>query len=135
MKKIVLLACTCALVSTSSLRSQSVGINTTSPHLSSQLDITSTNKGLLIPRIAFANRPASPATCLLIYQTDNTPGFYYYNGTSWILLLSEKAGWSVTGNAGTDPLLNFIGTTDNKPLLFKANNQKAGLIDFDINQG
>src|SRR5688572_4889336 len=110
MKRIVQLACTFALLlllSTSSLRSQSVGVNTITPHTSAQLDITSPNKGLLIPRIAFASRPGSPATGLLLYQTDNTPGFYYYNGTSWVLLLSEKAGWSVSGNSGTDPALNF----------------------------
>ncbi|MBL7942984.1 MAG: hypothetical protein JNM00_09470, partial [Flavobacteriales bacterium] len=37
--------------------------------------------------------------------------------------------WGTSGNAGTDTTLNFIGTTDNVPLVFKINNEKAGLID------
>lgn len=63
-----------------------VGIGTTSPNTSSALDITSTNSGLLIPRMDLSDRNAigTPATGLLIFQTDNTPGFYYYNGTAWV---------------------------------------------------
>lgn len=37
--------------------------------------------------------------------------------------------WSTTGNSGTNPDSNFIGTTDDEPLLFRVNNQKAGEID------
>ncbi len=37
--------------------------------------------------------------------------------------------WNILGNSGTNPTLHFIGTTDNKPLLFRVNNQRAGLID------
>jgi hypothetical protein len=47
------------------------------------LDISSNNQGILIPRIAEANRPVTPATGLLIYQIDNSSGFYYYDGTAW----------------------------------------------------
>lgn len=61
-----------------------VGIGTTSPHASAALEINSTNKGILVPRMTQANRPASPATGLLIYQTDATPGFYVYNGSAWV---------------------------------------------------
>ncbi len=53
------------------------------PNTDAKLDISATNKGILIPRITQANRPAAPADGLLIYQTDNTPGFYYYNSGSW----------------------------------------------------
>ena len=58
-----------------------VGIGTTTPDASSALDITSTTKGLLIPRMTNVQRDAisSPATGLMIYQTDDTIGFYYYN--------------------------------------------------------
>jgi len=65
-----------------------VGIGTTSPNLSSMLDIKSTTSGILIPRMTLTQRNAitvNTATIgLLIYQTDNTSGFYYYNGTSWV---------------------------------------------------
>jgi len=62
-----------------------VGVGTTTPDASSALDITSTTKGLLIPRMTETQRDAisSPATGLMIYQTDGTVGFYYYNGSSW----------------------------------------------------
>lgn len=63
--------------------SAQVGVGTTTPHNSAMMEINATGKGLLIPRMSMSNRPASPATGLLIYQTDNTPGFYVYNGTAW----------------------------------------------------
>lgn len=49
---------------------------------SAALDIKSTTKGLLIPRVTQAQRTSisSPAQGLLVFQTDGTPGFYYYNG-------------------------------------------------------
>jgi hypothetical protein len=102
-----------------------VGIGIALPHTSAQLDITATNKGVLIPRITQANRPMAPATGLLIYQTDGAPGFYYYDGSSWQSL--NKTGWNLTGNSGTTDG-QFIGTTDNRPLLFKVQDQWAGQI-------
>ena len=65
-----------------------VGINTETPDASAALDITSTTGGVLVPRMTQAQRnqindPAGPADGLMIYQTDGTPGFYYYNGSSW----------------------------------------------------
>ena len=65
---------------------QNVGINSdgSTPDNSAMLDIKSTSSGLLIPRMTLAQRNAisSPATSLIIYQTDNTPGYYYNAGTS-----------------------------------------------------
>lgn len=65
--------------------SGSVGVGTTTPNASALMEVSSTTKGLLIPRMTQANRNAiaSPATGLLIFQTDNTPGFYYYSGSVW----------------------------------------------------
>jgi hypothetical protein len=63
------------------LFAQSIGINNTgaSPHVSAILDIQSTDKGLLIPRMTQAQRFAipSPANGLMVYQTDQEKGFYY----------------------------------------------------------
>jgi hypothetical protein len=39
-----------------------------------------------------------------------------------ILSASGGSGWSLVGNSGTNPLTNFIGTTDNQPIIFKSNN-------------
>ena len=62
-----------------------VGINIETPDASAALDITSTTGGLLVPRMTKVQRGFidTPATGLMIYQTDGTPGFYYFNGTSW----------------------------------------------------
>jgi len=61
------------------------GIGTTSPNASSLLEIKSTSKGILISRMTKTQRDAiaSPATGLLLYQTNSTPGFYYYDGSKW----------------------------------------------------
>jgi hypothetical protein len=96
-----------ALLVSSVWAQQNVGIGTNTPHPTALLELYSTSKGLLIPRMTQAERDAisSPATGLLIYQTDNTPGFYYWNGTAWIPLLSSSSGsglfWSLTGNSIT----------------------------------
>ncbi len=65
-----------------------VGINKTSTtaHESAILDIGDDSLGILIPRVLEAKRPANAAEGLLIYQTDNNPGFYYYDGTTWTRL-------------------------------------------------
>jgi trimeric autotransporter adhesin len=49
----------------------------------------------------------------------------------WVLTsaVAQTNAWSLTGNAGTDTSVNFVGTTDNMPLLFKVNNTQAGLIN------
>lgn len=196
--------------------SGSAGIGTTTPDASAVLDMVSTSKGILVPRMTAAQRTAivSPANGLLVYQTDGTKGFYYYNATAWTtvtganvslsnlatttkinknlqpltdssvdvgaigftwrnlyakgvgylgaLQLGNYSGaaqagmvrwtgadfqgydgvnwksfggagtaWSLTGNSDTDTSVNFLGTTDAKPLAFKVNSTKAGIIDFD----
>ncbi|MDR6809006.1 hypothetical protein J2Y45_006220 [Dyadobacter sp. BE34] len=62
-----------------------VGVGTISPNASAQLDVTSTTKGLLIPRMTDTERTgiASPATGLLVYQTNGAAGFWYFDGTTW----------------------------------------------------
>jgi hypothetical protein len=69
----------------------SINIDDDTPDPSAILDVKSDSLGILIPRIAKANRPASPATGLLVYQIDETPGFYYYNGTGWRILSSTAS--------------------------------------------
>jgi len=62
-----------------------------SPDNSAMLDVSSNDAGILIPRLSKAQRNAIsvPATGLLIFQTNNTPGFYYYDGYSWSLIGTE----------------------------------------------
>jgi hypothetical protein len=107
----------------------SAGIGTPKPDASSILEMVSTSQGMLVPRMTIAQRNAIPlpATGLLIFQTGNASGFYYYNGTVWAPVTAKS--WLLTGNAGTGATKNFIGTTDAQPLLFKVNNQEAGYLD------
>jgi BclB C-terminal domain-containing protein len=78
------------------------------PNTDAKLDISATNKGILIPRITQANRPASPADGLLIYQTDNTPGFYYYNSGSWKRMANNNdlvSGGNIIPYASGSPIV------------------------------
>lgn len=117
---------------------QSLAINTdgSSANASALLDVKSTQKGVLIPRMSRTERNAiaSPAAGLLIYQTGpDSIGYHYYDGTRWSTVLSNSnsdlLAWRTGGNTGTIDGSHYIGTTDNIPLNFRVNNQKAGRID------
>ncbi|SDL54579.1 hypothetical protein [Siphonobacter aquaeclarae] len=73
-----------------------VGVGTTTPHPSAQLEVQSTEKGFLIPRMAQAQRPADAAEGLMIYQTDGDKGFYYFNGTTWDKLVPKSEAPTTT---------------------------------------
>ncbi|MCX6316864.1 MAG: hypothetical protein NTW29_06220 [Bacteroidetes bacterium] len=87
MKKIITLLVIC-LIGKMTQAQNNLGIGTATPAASAKLDVSATDKGILIPRMTLAQRNAiaSPAISLLIYQTDNTPGYYYYNGSTWTTL-------------------------------------------------
>lgn len=86
-----------------------IGIDNPNPDASAILDLTSTSKGLLAPRMTQTERNAisSPATGLLIYQIDATDGFYVYDGSAWIKILNTGDANSYSAGSG----LNLIGTT------------------------
>lgn len=85
------------------------------------LDIKSTTKGLLAPRMTQVQRLAvtTPAEGLLVYQTDNIKGFYYYSVSAWINLSPAGTGWSLSGNTVT--AVKGLGTIDNFDLPFITN--------------
>ena len=94
---------------------QGLSVNTTgaAADASAMLDISSTSKGMLTPRMTTAQRTAisSPATGLLVYQTDGTAGFYFYNGAAWISLNTySTAGGDLTGTYPS-PTLVASGVT------------------------
>ena len=117
--------------------SQSLAINTTgaTAHPSALLDVSSLNKGMLIPRIGLTDVTdvttiPAPATSLMVYNTNATitggsgTGFYFYTGSSWVKMIDGSTpltGWSTTGNGGTVAGTNFVGTTDPADLVFKTN--------------
>jgi hypothetical protein len=126
------------------LHAQSVGIGTATPDPSARLHIEDNARGLLIPNVALtatdvAAPVTSPATSLLVYNTATagsgatavTPGFYYWDGSQWVRLADGGKAWLLTGNAGTDPAVNFLGTTDNNSLRIRVNNQQT--FQFNTN--
>ncbi len=76
----------------------SAGIGTTTPDASSLLEIKSTAKGILIPRMSQHQRDniSLPAQGLIIYQTNNSPGFYYYDGSQWNPVSGKNADQSLS---------------------------------------
>lgn len=95
------------------LGAQNVGINSdnSTPAPSAMLDVKSTEKGMLIPRMTEAQRNliASPATGLLVYQIDGTDGFYFYNGTAWTSLSGGSS--DNLGNHTATTNLNMSGNS------------------------
>ena len=112
MKTSIIIVLVCLTPLFNFIQAQNVGINTTGaiPDASSILDISSTDKGVLIPRVniidlATAAPITAPINSLLVYNTNITSGigFYFWNGTEWINLTDNS------GNADED--WYEVGTT------------------------
>ena len=84
--------------------SAQVGIGTNTPDNSAMLEVQSSSKGLLTPRMTKAQRDniATPQTGLLIYQTDALAGFYMYSGATWTRLAQESFGDIKSGVQNAD---------------------------------
>ncbi len=91
----------------------SVGIGTSSPAASATLELNSSTKGFLPPRMTNVQRDAisSPATGLLVYQTDGTTGLYYYDGFNWSAVDQIADGSETKVTAGTNITVTGSGTT------------------------
>ena len=87
-----------------------IGIGTISPNSSAILDVQSTTQGLLLPTMTLAQKTAilTPATGLLVYQTDGTAGFYYFNGTAWTAI----GGAAGAGGGSSSSANTLIYTAD-----------------------
>ena len=95
---------------------QSVAINTdgSTADPSAILDLKSTNQGVLVPRLTQSQRTmiSTPATGLMVYQTDATAGFYFYNGTAWTSL-SAAGSTGPQGPIGPQGIAGTNGTNGN----------------------
>jgi hypothetical protein len=107
----------CLLLAISTSVSAQVGIGIKIPKPSAMLDVTATNKGVLIPRIELLNATdvvtvPAPETSLLVFNTSqnivNFPlgsGYYYWDGAKWVKLTGSGdpvSGWLLKGNTGTN---------------------------------
>ncbi|HEY9005045.1 MAG TPA: tail fiber domain-containing protein [Ohtaekwangia sp.] len=104
---------------------QNIGINSTgaAPASSAMLDVSSTNSGVLIPRVALTatnvtTPVTSPVTSLLVYNTATAgtapnnvvPGYYYWNGSAWSLLIATSSTGRVgIGNTSPTEALDVTG--------------------------
>lgn len=105
---------------------QGVGINTTGDAAdnSAMLDVSSTTKGFLPPRMNEAQKNAisSPATGLLVYQTDGTAGLYYYNGSSWVTFVT---GTHYIGESYDGGIVFFVDATGQHGLIAATSDQST----------
>lgn len=143
-KNVQLWALTLGLgISVSALaQKDNVGIGTTKPDQSAILDLNSSSKGLLMPRMSLQQRSAiqSPAKGLIVYQTDFLSGFYFFDGDSWKPLAETKENsvaadpndWALGGNANATSS-SFIGVPAGVPINFKIGGITAGKIANSTN--
>lgn len=107
---------------------QGVAINAdgSTPNASAMLDVKSTTRGFLPPRMTYAQRAAvaSPATGLIVYQTDTylkiEKGIYVYDGTAWrriidITDLTASNSWTKTGDNQFSAVDGNVGIGTNSP--------------------
>ena len=120
--------------------SAQVGIGTSNPDASSVLEIQSTSKGLLIPKLSKTQRDAinSPAVGLLLYQIDNNPGFYYYTASNtWIRIGEETIitanTASITTNQGAITTNTSSITTNQGAITTNTSSITANINDIATN--
>ena len=89
-----------------------VMIGTTVVEESAALSVSSENQGILIPRLTQEQRDsiAGPVAGLLVFQTNETPGFYYFDGSIWVSLTSTNNNntSSGSGSASANTLLYTV---------------------------
>jgi hypothetical protein len=136
MKKYYILLSGAILIATLQTHAQTKIGGTGAPDGSAMLEVTGgtgNNKGILPPRLTTAQRDAItlPAKALMIYNT-TTNQLQVNTGTPaapiWSVATQANA-WNTTGNTGINPATNFIGTTDNQPLVMRTNNAEHLRID------
>ncbi|MGE7774284.1 hypothetical protein ACQKLP_06150 [Chitinophaga sp. NPDC101104] len=89
------------------------------------LEMESSRKGLLLPRVnatALTKAPLDTAAAgMMIYNTTDNKVYIRSSGTWKPVSDAASTGWNLTGNSTINPALNFLGTTDARPLIFKTN--------------
>jgi hypothetical protein len=86
---------------------QNVGIGTTTPNASALLELQSTNKGLLLPRVADTNAVPSPAKGLLIFA-NATNSAWFYDGAKWQETANDNL-WTKYQDSITTSTKKYVG--------------------------
>lgn len=109
-----------------------IGNSNSSPHLSALLDLdvsTMTNKkGVLLPRMTESEKLeiSNPSAALMVYQTNSTPGFYYYDGSSWRGFGSDDLG-NHTASENIELQGNWLSSDGDNEGITIANNGNVGI--------
>ncbi|GHT41742.1 hypothetical protein FACS189437_09020 [Bacteroidia bacterium] len=152
MKKMMFLMLTLLVWGAVSMNAQVRVGGTADPNPNALLDVnkdtitvTGNNTGgLALPRVALTSTTISAPVGtrfvkgMLVYNTATagtapnnvTPGAYYSDGAKWIRVSGSDApiaGWQLGGNTVADG--DFIGATNNKPLVFKINGDTVGYVN------
>lgn len=111
-------ALVCQLTVVVCIAQNNVGIGTAAPDASSILELQSTQKGFLVPRVNAAQRLAiaNPADALLVFDTDSGC-FFYFNSPAWESLCKLSGPEGPTGPAGVNGLQGATGDTGPQGLL------------------
>jgi hypothetical protein len=126
--------------------SAQIGVGTSVPSASAELELYSPAKGLLIPRITLSpnlTNPSpvnSPSVGLVVFNTgENQPmGFYFWNGSAWKMISTPNAEnvTSITP-VSDNAVARFHGTAGktihNSPLLITDANDLSGANQFSLN--
>jgi len=88
-----------------------INVDGSTANNAAMLDVSSTSKGILIPRMTKAQRDliGSPVAGLMIYQTDDTPGFYFHDGSGWKLIGSGAFSINDLSDGKTGGYSVFLG--------------------------
>ncbi|MBL7700768.1 MAG: tail fiber domain-containing protein [Ferruginibacter sp.] len=110
MKKLLFITTFIAVTTKSFAQSLAINTDGSTADNSAMLDVKSSTRGMLIPRMTKAQRTtiAAPATALLVYQTGpDSIGFYYYQNSRWNWLAdnnkADSTYWGLHGNSNTNP--------------------------------
>ncbi len=134
MKSVKLFLMAFAIIVSYTIMAQGVAINSdgSSADDSAMLDVKSSDMGLLIPRMTEAERDNidTPATGLMIFQTDQTAGFYYYDGTAWKAVGASATGGGATtytvGDFAQGGIVFWVDETGEHGLVCAKSNQDEG---------
>ena len=117
------------LVQTVSIAQVSITSDNSSPHASSMLDVKSTSRGMLLPRMSTANRNAivMPAKGLLVYDT-TASSFFFFNGTAWLNVSNASTANQIV-DADNDTKVQVEANADEDKIRFKTANFEQLVLD------
>jgi len=135
---LTMLAATTAIAQTQAIHTLKMTDGTVNQNYNTDalIDMQSTSKGLLLPRVELTSTTAAAPLAahtagMVVYNTVSagsggtavSPGYYYNDGTQWVKIGSAAAisAWGQYGNVGTTATANWIGTNDVADFVTKTN--------------